>query len=214
MRASTVVITLLLSCMLFAAGASAEGAAPTSGVLVQVRMPVTSVSSLLNSAVGVPQFVVGLRSGRIAYGLGLGLSRAGYSDKASGPGYEREYKIGATLFQVAPTVWFDFWQAPDGQTTGNVVISGQYGRVTFKQENKGFDISGPWDYESKGSGNLFGFLVGVGGDHHLGPHFALGLEAGVQGTFASDVKMDDGNSPKEGFSSSLLYGAMRATITY
>ena len=214
MRASTVVLALLMSCMLFAAGASAEDAAPTRGVLVQVRMPVTSVSSLLNSAVGVPQFVVGMRHGRAAYGLGLGLSQAGASEKYSGPGYESEYKLSATLFQVAPTAWFDFWQAPDGQTTGNVVISGQYGRVNFKQENKGSGISGSWDNESKGSGNLFGFLVGVGGDHHLGPHFALGLEAGVQGTFASDVKRDEGNSPKDGFSSSLLYGAMRATITY
>lgn len=212
MRTSTVVITLLLSCVLFAASAWAEDAAPTSGVLVQVRMPVTSFSSLLNSAVGVPQFVVGVHHGRAAYGLGLGISQAGASEKYSGPGYESEYKLSATLFQVAPTAWFDFWRSPDGQTTGNVVISGQYGRVNFKSESKSSGIYGSDDHVTKGNGNLFGFLVGVGGDHYLSPHFALGLEAGVQGTFASDVK--SGDSPTEGFSSSLLYGAMRATITY
>lgn len=111
-------------------------------------------------------------------------------------------------------MWLDFWRSPDGQTTGNVVISGQYGRVNFKSESEDSGIDGSYDYVNKGSGNLFGFLVGFGGDHHLSPHFAVGLEAGVQGTFASDVKSDEEFSPKEGFSSSLLYGALRATLTY
>lgn len=75
MRTSTVVLALLMSCVLFAAGASAEDAVPAKGFLVQVKMPVTSLSSLLNSAVGVPQFAIGLRNGRIAYGLGLGSAR-------------------------------------------------------------------------------------------------------------------------------------------
>jgi hypothetical protein len=214
MRRCPVILALLTICAAVAAVASAEDLAPARGFLVQVRMPVTSVSSLFNSAVGVPQFAVGLRRGHVAYGLGLGLSQAGYTDKYSGTGFESEYKLTATLFQVAPTVWLDFWRSPDGQTTGNLVVSGQYGRANFKQTNSGFDSGGSWSQESKSSGNLLGFLVGVGGDQHLSSHFALGLEAGAQGTFASDVKSGESGSPKVGFSSSLLYGALRATLTY
>ncbi|HVP14378.1 MAG TPA: hypothetical protein VMS88_02470 [Terriglobales bacterium] len=213
MRWCSAAAFLLVLCTLPAA-AWAEAAAPAEGFLFQVRMPVTSISSLLNSAVGVPQFTVGIRRGRVAYGLGLGLSQAGTSENSSSTIYRHEYKLNATLFQVAPTLWYGFWRSADGTTTGDLAISGQYGRVSFKSESSGFDGIANYDYVTKGSGNLFGFLVGVGGDHHLSANFALGAEIGAQGTFASDVKSDQEFSPKEGFSSSLLYGALRATVTF
>jgi hypothetical protein len=73
---------------------------------------------------------------------------------------------------------------------------------------------GAYDYENQGDGNLIGFLAGLGGDHYLGPHFSLGLETGVQMTFASDLKYEHSDGKKVGFSSSVLYGAKRATTIF
>lgn len=83
MRLPMIVVILLVACAVHGSPVAAEGTTPADGIMLQVRMPVTSVSSILNSAIGVPQFAVGLRRGRVAGGLGLGLSRAGYSDESS-----------------------------------------------------------------------------------------------------------------------------------
>ena len=213
MRLRMTVAVLLAACTVHSSPVAAENTTPADGIMLQVRMPVTSMSSLLNSAIGVPQFAVGLRRGHIAYGLGLGLSRAGYTDEYSGEGYHHEYTVDATLYQVAATGWYDFWRAPEGQTVGNIVASLQYGRVNYKQKSVTTGAY-PYDYTQKGDGNLIGFLVGVGGDHYLGPHFALGLETGVEATFASDLKTENSAGRKTGFSSSVLYGATRATIIF
>ena len=84
-------------------------------------------------------------------------------------------------------------------------------KYTYNYSN-GF---GSHDSETRGSGTLLGFNLEVGGDHYLSPNFALGLEAGADGTYALGVhSKDNPTNYKQGFASSLLYGALRATIVF
>lgn len=214
MRGWNAVLVGVFSGAGLVSSAMAEAVEPAHGMMIQVRMPVTSVSSLFNSALGVPQFSIGLSRGRTGLGLGVGVSQAGYDDKYSFADVESESKTNATLYQVAPTVWFEFWHAQDGSASGNIIASAQYGRINFKRTSTYRSPTSSSNYESKGNGNLFGFGLAVGGDHYLSPHFALGVEAGGQGVFASDIKTKGDTGHSSGFSSNLLYGAIRSTIVF
>ncbi len=224
MRTLRVCMALIVSCVLFPAMASATDEATPRGFFVQVNMPVTSISSLVSSAAGVPQFSLGIRRGHAAYGLGLGLSRTGFNTETSGGGYTSKTEMNALLFQVAPTAWIDFWRSADEQTVGNVALAFQYGRISGKTKDSFSAPSSSSSSEDKLTGNLFGFVVGVGGDHRVASNFAVGLEAGAQGVFGTDIKPGNtgagsgggggGGGTKYGFSSSILYGAFRASITF
>ena len=58
--------------------------------------------------------------------------------------------------------------------------------------------------------------VGIGGDHFLHPHFALGLEAGLQGMLAFGIEEDPlppGGS-RVGLAANGTYATLRAKIVF
>ncbi len=214
MRSGFVVLSLLTCLIGSSAPVAAQEDGPATGWFVQARMPVTTLSSLVSSTLGSPQFLVGVRRERSGFGLGVGVNRFSFTSENSGPGFSREDKTTATLFQIAPAAWFDFFTSPDGATVGNVLMSVGYGRLSTKQESKFSSPSGPGSSESKSSGSLVDLSVGLGGDHFLGPHFSLGVETGIHGAFAFDIKSDLGGGDKVGFSAALFYSGVRSTIVF
>jgi len=67
--------------------------------------------------------------------------------------------------------------------------------------------------ESKTTGTLMGFHVALGGEHYLHPHFALGMEAGIQGVVTLGVK-ETGTSGRRSLGANGAYGALRAMVVW
>ncbi len=200
-------VLMILACSLallaipIGDAASEESKSPAVGFAIGLRAPVASARSVVTSVSSVPEFVVGYRGDRYAVGVGLGLVRAKAADD-----YET---ITGNTFQIEPSACFDFWQSPDGFTRGNVSMGFGIGRASLTDEYEG-------EYEDSKdevSCTLFSFHLGMGGDHFLSPHFALGAEGGFQGAFASNIK-EKGNPDEHSLSASGLYGMFRTMVVF
>lgn len=185
---------------------------PASGTTVQIRMPVTTFSSLASTALGNPQFLIGRRTDHGGLGVGLGFSRFGWHSESSGAGYSSESSSSGTLFQVSPAAWFDCWKSPDGTTVGNVLVMAGYGRASIHTENSYSSPGFSGGSDDTHSGNVVGFGAGLGGDHFLSPNFSLGVEAGFQGAVV--FGFEPSTDVKTGVSTLLTYAALRASIVY
>ena len=65
--------------------------------------------------------------------------------------------------------------------------------------------------EDKVTGTLYGFRVGLGGDHFFDRHFAIGVEGGFQATFATGIE-EEGATRSIGVAANGTYGALRVTL--
>lgn len=211
----SLVLIASVSGLLLAAGppAVAQTEEPATGFALWVRMPVGFIQNAVASA-GSPQFAVGLRRDRFGLGLGLGFTVLRSSDKRFFDGQlQSEETLKATLFQVGPSGWLDIWHSADGRARGNIAASVSVGRLSASDKDK-FRIDGTFDeIETKSSGTLVGFHVGLGGDHFLHPHFSLGVEAGFQGNFVLDIE-EEGNGSTLGLWANGVYGAVRTMIVF
>ena len=218
MRAQILIVAVMAACVALASQAGAEGQVPAKGPMLQVCMPVTSLSSLAGSAMGLPQFAVGFRMEALTFGLGVGLARAGYSNKDSHDGFEHKYEVGATLLQFSPQAAYDFWRSPDASTVANLKAAVHVGMLFYREKHEDHYpfpyVSESYSHENTGSGTLLGFGLAVGGDHYLSPNFALGLEMGADGSYALGVHDKDNKNNKNGFATSIFYGAIRSTIVF
>jgi hypothetical protein len=200
-------------------GAPPAAAAPTvdghaSGLMVQGRM---QAQGGLLSVGGGSSFLLGYQGSSYAVGLGLGLTRVGFSAGEDGSG-------SVTLFQVMPTALIDVWRSADGRARANLIGGIGYGRgsvsVTDTDQNCSTDTQGnpvclPRNDEQTVSAGFVPVMLGFGGDYFLGRNFALGAEVGLQGAFTTgiDAKSNNLSQSVEGSANlQIAYGAVRATF--
>jgi hypothetical protein len=214
-------VALGLGLVTFAGLASAQervAAAPVadghaSGLMLQARMQ--TQGSLLS--IGGSGFVFGYQGPSYAVGLGLGLTRVGFStdEDVSGSGL---------LFQIQPTALIDVWKSSDGRARANVIAGVGYGRasLTAKAPNENCTIDGLGNQvctttfeENTASAGFVPVMVGFGGDYFLSRNFALGAEVGLQAAFTTGLEAKQGavtNSIDASGNMQLAYGAVRATF--
>ncbi|MBI4551400.1 MAG: hypothetical protein HY710_03980 [Candidatus Latescibacteria bacterium] len=211
---SFIVIACLVGTLLIAGPRAAESQEPAQGFVLWVRSPVGALQNLFGS-ISAPQFNVGFRGDRFGLGLGPGFTvlRSTEKNVFNGQLGSKE-TFNATLFQIGPSGWVDVWHSPDGRTRGNIAAGVSIGRLsgTDKDEFRRFDGAIETS-ESSVSATLMGFHVGLGGEHFLHPHFALGVEGGFQGNVAFDLK-EKGDNDTLGLWANGLYGALRMMIVF
>jgi len=207
--AGLVLLASPLTATLHAQGASARGAT------IWIRSGGGSATELVGSVFAAPQFVIGERGDRFAFGVGLGFTRASENDEDEwGIGSRSEEKLTATLFQAGPEFLLDMWRSSDGRTRGNIGGGVSVGRVSIVEESMDTYSGQTQRSESRSSGTLVTVRLGVGGDHFLDRHFALGLEAGVRATVALDIQEKGVPGNRIGFSAAGTYAALRAQVVF
>ena len=150
--------------------------------------------SLISTVTGSPGFLVGYQFNGLALGAGLGLTRASYSVDHTET--QESSSIDGTIFQITPTALVDVWRSGDRQTRANVVVSVGLGRGSFTYNSETCNTSTPNvrictpNREQSATATLVPLQLGFGGDHFLSRHFALGVEAGLQYTLATSIKMN------------------------
>ncbi len=193
------------------AGATAAAEAPPENAwLIQARMQ--TQPSIFGIAGGTAGFVLGKVMGGFAIGVGLGLTRLAYTYEGSGG-------ITGTIFQVVPTGFFDLWQSANGNTKVDFVGSVGYGQASLTVESEEETCDYYYDppdcstdtTETESSATLIPVAVGIGGNHFLGPNFALGAELGLQMLFVTGVE-SEGDSIDAEISSQAFYGLFRMSI--
>jgi hypothetical protein len=197
-----------------APAAASTGEGHASGLMVQGRM---QAQGGLLSVGGGPSFLLGYQGPSYAVGLGLGLTRIGFSAGNDGSG-------SVTLFQIMPTALIDVWHSADGRARANVIGGIGYGRaslsVTDTSQNCTNDGLGNQtcttsNNESTVSAGFVPVMIGFGGDYFLARNFALGAEVGVQGAFSTGLNTESNNVSRsvEGSGNlQIAYGALRATF--
>ncbi|MBI4419662.1 MAG: hypothetical protein HY560_02455 [Gemmatimonadetes bacterium] len=206
----TACLTGLPLLTLPSAGA-AQAEAPAVGFAVWVRAPGRSIQDLAGSAVGAPQFAIGVRRDRVALGVGVGLSLVRSSDEDSFAGSTTEQRIDVTAFQLGPSGLLDIWRSVDGRVRGQLAGGFALGRVSVTETDVFSDPSGTQRTVTKTSGTLLGFHAALGGEYFLHPHFALGVEAGFQGNFTLGLQ-EKGTNQSFSVGANGAYGALRAMI--
>ena len=201
MKKISQLLLAIMICVLGLEVTAAKAAAqegPDTGFALWLRVPVTGLRQTASSITANPEFVIGYKGDSYGIGVGLGflLARASYLNDS----------VTATIFQIGPAAWFDFWRSPDGNTRGNVALGVSLGRISASSKDE-------FGTNEDFSGTLLNFYAGLGGDHFLSPHFALGAEGGFQGTFALDLQ-DAGSSDGLTLSASGLYGMIRTMVVF
>lgn len=191
----------------------AQTTPPGTGFALSVRGTGGAIQDLAASAAGAPQFTIGYRGERYSVGVGVGFITARASDKDEFTGGSSEEKTTATAFQLGPAVRMELWRSPDRRTLGNLAAGLSIGRLSLTDEDTFSDQSGTQTTKTESSGTLVSFHAALGGDHFLSSHFALGLEAGLQGTIAFGIE-EEGNGQRLGASASGAYGGLRITLVF
>jgi hypothetical protein len=193
---------------------AAQSQEPASGFSLWVHSPVGFLQNAFSS-IGAPQFNVGFRRNNHGLGLGLGFTVLHSKEENFFDGQlENKATFGATLFQIGPSGWVDVWHSPDGRAHGKVVGGVSIGRLSGTDKNEFRSFNGGFETnESSVSATLLGFHLGVGGEHFLHPHFALGVEGGFQGNFAFNIK-EEVSDDNVGLWAIGIYGALRAMIVF
>ena len=196
------------------AAATPAGDGHASGLMVQGRM---QAQGGLVSVGGGPSFVLGYQGPSYAVGVGLGLTRVGFSAGNDGSG-------SVTLFQIMPTALIDVWHSSDGRARANLIGGIGYGRgsVSVTETNQdcppngqGVPVCTPSNDEQTVSAGFVPVMLGFGGDYFLARNFALGAEVGLQGAFTTgiDSKSNNLSQSVEGSANlQIAYGAVRATF--
>ena len=189
--------------------AEEAGSRPASGFVFQARMP--TLGSLTGSLFGTPGFLVGRRSGGLTIGAGLGLSRLVVE--------VGDEETSLTVWQVQPMLQYDVWTSSDGLTSLDLVGGVGYGRASVEATETAVQCGAGSGGSScneehdqiTAHGTVIPIRAGLGGNHFLSRHFALGLEAGWEMLMLSDLEAE-GEEIDGSFSSHLFYGLIRATI--
>jgi hypothetical protein len=184
--------------------------------MVQARMQ--AQSSLLSLG-GGPGFLVGYYGPSVAVGVGLGLTRLGFSSKDDG-------SASASLVQIVPTLMFNVWHSADGRARASLLGGVGYERAsvstTNDTQNCVFDPATGGTRCTRGSrtetagATLIPIMVGVGGDYFFSRNFALGAEGGLQAAFLTSVDSESSTGSTQTLDTSgdmeFAYGVIRATI--
>ncbi len=188
---------------------------PAQGLAFWVQTPGPTLQELISSGTAAPRFAIGFNRERLRYGIGLGVVRVKATEHNTfGPGSSSDDETSATLFQIGPTFIFDVWRSPDLRTHGNITAGLSIGRLSATDRSEFTDPTGTTVTETKTSGTLVGFHGALGGDYFLHPHFALGAEAGVQGTFGMDIEEQGAAGQRFGVSAAGTYAAVRVTVVF
>ncbi len=190
--------------------------APATGLMLQARMQ--SQGNLLSLG-GGPGFLLGYRGGKVALGLGVGLSRLSGSSEGD--------SISGTLFQLVPTALIDVWRSRDGRARANVLGGVGFGRGALKAEYAyedcvydpvtGSDNCTTTMEESKANATFIPVMLGLGGDYFLGRNFALGAEGGFQASFLASTKTEESGQQSDVDVSGgmqFAYSVIRATMVF
>ena len=184
--------------------------------MVQARMQ--AQSSFLSLG-GGPGFLVGYHGPSFSLGLGLGLTRLGFSSKDSGSS-----TASVTLFQLVPTVMIDVWHSADGRARANLIGGLGYerasGSVTTDRRSCFIDQFGvsrcSTNSQTDSAGaTLIPVMIGIGGDYFFSRNFALGAEGGFQAAFLTSVDTQSNSSSQTLDTTGdmeFAYGVIRATI--
>lgn len=193
---------------------SAQAEGPAMGFALWVRAPGRSLLDLASSVAGGPQFGVGFRRERLTLGMGFGFSVVRTSDKNQiDPQTSDEQKVNATAYQVGPQGSLDIWRSADGRVRGQIRAGISVGRFSLTDTTAFRDPFGTSGSRTETRGTLVGAHLALGGEHFLHPHFALGIEGGLQGTFTLGVKRT-GTGRTLGLGASGAYGALRAMLVF
>jgi len=218
-------VALGLGLVTFAGLASAQEAAPAtaaaaaatdghaSGLMLQGRMQ--TQGGLLS--LGGSGFVFGYQGPSYAVGLGLGLTRVGFSadGETSGSGM---------LFQIQPTAMIDVWRSSDGRARANVIGGIGYGRASLNAKSSfqecvldglGNETCTTDTEDVTASAGFIPVMIGFGGDYFLSRNFALGAEVGLQAAFTTGIETSEGAVTSKidaAGNMQLAYGALRATF--
>ena len=90
----------------------------------------------------------------------------------------------------------------------NVALGASIGRLSAKDEDT---FNGTVTNEDKVTGTLYGFRVGLGGDHFFDRHFSIGVEGGFQANLATGIE-EEGATSSIGVAANGTYGALRVTV--
>lgn len=211
--AASIFITLGLASLMPPV-ASTQDAQPATGFAISVRIPNASLQELFATALGSPRFALGYRGPRWTLAAGIGWAELRASDKDTFGQTESKDSFRATLLQLEPSVTADVWRSADGQTRGNLAVGLGIGRLSAVEKDSFRDFNGQVQTsETKSSGTLLGVRVGIGGEHFLDPHFAVGAEGGLQVNYALGVKEEPSTS-SAGAAVNGTYGALRVTVVF
>lgn len=195
-----------------AAAPAADGHA--SGLMVQARM---QTQGGLLSLGGGSGFVFGYQGPSYAVGLGLGLTRIGFSSEGDTSG-------SVMLFQIQPTALIDVWRSSDGRARANIVGGVGYGRASLNAKTSfescstdglGNETCTTDLEDATASAGFVPVMIGFGGDYFLSRNFAIGAEVGLQAAFVTGIETSEGavtNKVDASGNMQLAYGALRATF--
>jgi len=184
---------------------------PATGFAIWAKVPATTFQGVAAGIVGSPQFALGYRGSRVSLGVALGGSTLRITDESTFDGQTSKETLTGTAFQLGPAFLWDFWQSQDRLTRGNLALGVTWGRFSVTNRD---EFTGSSPSESKLSGTLFGYQVGIGGDHFIHQHFAIGLEAGFQGTLAGGIEEEGDPIQKTGIGGGGAYGGLRLTVVF
>ncbi len=169
---------------------------------------------------------MGVRTGRLLLGLGVGHTswRVTTRSRFQFPGPTgasvsgtTEDEVTATLFQIGPTAIVDVWRSSDARTRANIAAGLSIGRVSLinRDEFPEFPTGDIMSDEGKATGTLLGFHLAFGGDYFLHRHFALGAEAGYQGSAARNIEENEQPLPDQvTVAANGTYVALRVTVVF
>ncbi len=188
---------------------------PATGFAFWVRAPGGALQDLFSSGAGAPQFAVGYRGRRFGLGFGAGLTMLNQSDEDSFTGGTSKGELSLTMFQVGPSAWLDIWQSEDGRTAGSIVTTVSIGRLSASDKDEFTPTGGqPQINEVKSTGTLLGVRLGLGGNHFLHRHFALGMEAGLQLLTAFGIEEEGFPDQKFGLGANGTYASFKIMVVF
>ena len=188
---------------------------PATGFTIAIHATGAALSNLAASAGGVPQFSIGIRGERYGLGVGVGIAGVKSTDETVIPGFGVSTdRTTLSALQIGPSGWIGLWRSPDARTSAHVVAGVSIGRAATSESSEFVpEVGPPTITETTASGTLFGLRVGLGADYFAHRHFALGLEAGLQGVFASGIGEEDGQE-NLGLSAKGTYTALRLLVVF
>lgn len=215
---SIFLIVVLVLCLTNIASpqAAAQSDAPiATGLAVWVRAPGGAIQDLFSSAAGAPQFAIGYRGNRYGLGFGVGFTAVRISDEDSFADSRSKQESTLTMFQLGPSGWLDIWHSEDDRTRAHLAATVSIGRFSVSEKDE-FSFGGqPAQVnESEANGTLIGIRIGIGGEHFLHEHFALGFEAGFQGIFVRDIEDDVSSNQSISLGANGAYSALRLMLVF
>ncbi|MEO8700457.1 MAG: hypothetical protein ABI867_10450 [Kofleriaceae bacterium] len=140
-----------------------------------------------------PGFAVGYRMGDVVIGGQLGVMRATLDAGGS--------SSSASIVQLVPMVYWDFWKSKDGRARMNLVGGIGIGKASLSLD----------DGDDKIDATFIPVLAGVGGGYYLHKNFSIGVEIGTQVPLLTSVEAD-GDDQEISASVQSIHGLIRFTF--